>query len=238
MYKNYIFDLYGTLVDINTNEKKKYLWEKMADFYGFYGAIYTAKELKSEYERLCISYDDKITDVLYSEIEIEDVFHELFIQKGVEAYEELAIHAGQMFRILSTKYLKLYEGVIDLLETLKKKNKRIYLLSNAQEIFTLPEMEYLGIIDYFDGIIISSTEQCRKPDTTFYNVLFNKFLIQKCESIMIGNDFINDIKGAYDAGLDSLYIHSNLSPEITDKLYSNYTIMDGNVKKIKDLIIK
>ena len=28
MYQNYIFDLYGTLVDIHTNEKKAYLWEK------------------------------------------------------------------------------------------------------------------------------------------------------------------------------------------------------------------
>lgn len=30
MYQNYIFDLYGTLVDIHTNENKHYLWEKMA----------------------------------------------------------------------------------------------------------------------------------------------------------------------------------------------------------------
>lgn len=28
MYQNYIFDLYGTLVDIHTNEKKAYLWKK------------------------------------------------------------------------------------------------------------------------------------------------------------------------------------------------------------------
>ena len=28
MYQNYIFDLYGTLVDINTNEGKPYLWKK------------------------------------------------------------------------------------------------------------------------------------------------------------------------------------------------------------------
>lgn len=238
MYKNYVFDLYGTLVDINTNENKVFLWQKMADFYGFYGAIYKPQELKAEYKRLCEAEEEKITGVLYSEIQIEDVFLQLFLQKGVDAYEDLAIHAGQMFRILSTKYLKLYDGVIDLLETLKDKGKRIYLLSNAQEIFTLPEMEYLGIKSYFDGVIISSTEGCRKPDSQFYNVLFNKFLLQKSESIMIGNDYINDIKGAYDVGLDSLYIHSNLSPEIEDKLYSTYSIMDGNVKKIKELIIK
>ena len=34
MYQNYIFDLYGTLVDIHTNEKKAYLWKKMSLFFG------------------------------------------------------------------------------------------------------------------------------------------------------------------------------------------------------------
>lgn len=33
MYRNYIFDLYGTLVDIHTDEEKEALWEEMADAY-------------------------------------------------------------------------------------------------------------------------------------------------------------------------------------------------------------
>ena len=49
MYKNYIFDLYGTLIDIKTNENKPYLWQKVADFYRFHGADYTPQELKKEY---------------------------------------------------------------------------------------------------------------------------------------------------------------------------------------------
>lgn len=40
MYKNYVFDLYGTLVDINTNENNINLWKKMQEFYAFYGAVY------------------------------------------------------------------------------------------------------------------------------------------------------------------------------------------------------
>ena len=46
-YENYIFDLYGTLVDIHTDEEKTELWEKLAQFYGYYGAVYTAEELKN-----------------------------------------------------------------------------------------------------------------------------------------------------------------------------------------------
>ena len=33
-YQNYVFDLYGTLVDIHTDEEQQMLWEKMAMFYG------------------------------------------------------------------------------------------------------------------------------------------------------------------------------------------------------------
>ena len=48
-YKNYIFDLYGTLVDINTDEWSAQLWKKMAILYGYYGAAYTFKELGKAY---------------------------------------------------------------------------------------------------------------------------------------------------------------------------------------------
>ena len=52
MYKNYIFDLYGTLIDINTDEWSDDLWKKMAILYGYKGAHYTFEELNSEYDRL------------------------------------------------------------------------------------------------------------------------------------------------------------------------------------------
>ena len=40
-YESYIFDLYGTLVDIRTDEEKKELWSKLALFYVYYDAHYT-----------------------------------------------------------------------------------------------------------------------------------------------------------------------------------------------------
>ena len=51
-YDNYVFDLYGTLVDIHTDEEPKEIWDKLALFYGYYGACYSAEELKKRYETL------------------------------------------------------------------------------------------------------------------------------------------------------------------------------------------
>lgn len=66
---------------------------------------------------------------------------------------------------------------------------------------------------------------------------FDRYGLEKSESIMIGNDYISDIGGAADFGIDSLYIHQSISPEIDGELRSTYKVMDGDVYKIKKLII-
>ncbi len=242
MYKNYIFDLYGTLIDINTDEWCDDLWKKMAVMYGYKGAHYTFDELNSEYGRL-VELEKKAVKKRHPEykvvdIKIEKVFKKLFTQKGVKVTKSQVAFVAEAFRCYSTKYIKLYDGVIDLLDMLKAKGKKIYLLSNAQRSFTENELNMLGLTQYFDGICISSDEECSKPDSCYYKTLFDRYGLNKSESIMIGNDYLSDIGGAADFGIDSLYIHQSISPEIEGELRSTYTVMDGDVYKIKKLTVK
>ena len=117
-------------------------------------------------------------------------------------------------------------------------DKRLYVLSNAQRMFTEYEMRLLQIYDRFDGIVFSSDEGCMKPDPAFYQVVLDRFQLDKRASIMIGNDAVADILGANHAGLDSLYLHSDLSPEIEGELQSTFSVLDGDVRKIKELIVR
>ena len=48
-YTDLIFDLYGTLLDIHTEEDET-VWEKTALYFGFYGAHYSGSELKKSFE--------------------------------------------------------------------------------------------------------------------------------------------------------------------------------------------
>ena len=238
MYKNYVFDLYGTLIDINTNENSAHLWKKLQEFYSFYGAVYAPGELKKEFFRICNEEEKKLKGYDYPEIKIEKVFKKLFLNRGVKMDAKTCRLTGQFFRIYSTKYIKLYDGTLEILECLKKKGKKIYLLSNAQQIFTEYEMKALGIYDYFDGIVFSSDASCRKPSTKFYNILFEMYKLDKKDSVMIGNDWKSDIEGAKKFGIDSVYIHSNISPQdtIIENVQANLIIKDGNVKKLKKII--
>ena len=236
MYTNYIFDLYGTLIDINTDEESTEFWYKLSLFYSFKGALYTAEELKESYITLVKSHLDNLTDTNYPDFPLENVFSKLYTNKNIIPSDELIIDTAHFFRTSSIKYIKLYDNVINLLELLKKKGKKIYFLSNAQRIFTLYEMRLLGIEKYFDDILFSADYKVCKPDENFYTTLINKHNLNIKNSIMIGNDYICDIEGASNVGLDSLYLHSNLSPEIKGKLKSTYSIMEMDISKIYELI--
>ena len=242
MYQNYIFDLYGTLININTDEWQAKLWKSLQILYAYRGAEYTYNEIKSEYGRLVEKEKAAVRrrhpEYTVIDIKIEKVFRELFAQKGVRVSKRDLCYIAEAFRCFSTKYIRLYDGVLDLLDTLKAKGKRVYLLSNAQRVFTENELNMFGLTPYFDGIVISSDEECSKPDHHYYEILFSRYGLKKEESIMIGNDYLADIGGAADFGIDSLYIHQSISPAVEGELRSQYTVMDGDVFKIKKLIVK
>ena len=242
-YDNYLFDLYGTLVDIHTEEDNPEIYERLAYFYGYYGAFYTGKELQQEYLNIINRQEGILkgdNHEMFPEIQIEDVFMELFTAKGVTCDKTLAIHAGQFFRILATDYIKLYDGAKELLTFLKDQGKNVYLLSNAQRIFTAYEMQALGIYDMFDKVYISSDYKCKKPDLQFYQVPLTELSLDASKTIMIGNDSRCDIEGAKAAGLDTFYIHSNISPEVKDfsKIQSTYILEEMDLHKVKEILAK
>ena len=232
MYKNYIFDLYGTLADISTNEWKHSLWKNMAMIYSMNGAAYTPAELKNGYYRLLKKQIERIPPEKYTthpEPQISYVFEELYTEKGVACDSAMAAATGRTFRALSLNYIRLYPGVHELFDAIQAHGGKAYLLSNAQRIFTEPEIRMLGIYDCFEDIMISSDVGCAKPDIRFYQCLLRKHRLKPEESIMIGNDYITDIRGSHEAGLDSLYLHTNISPDIQGELLARYPIMSGSL---------
>ena len=241
MYKNYMFDLYGTLADIHTDEGDIALWEKTAEYYTKKGARYTAARLWDTY----IKFVDEEKAVInrlhpeykYIDIKIEKVFKRLYSDKGVEVSDEEVLETALFFRDLSREYIRLYDGIKELLDDLKKSGANVFLLTNAQRSFTWDELRILGIRDKFDGIVISSDEECSKPDPHFYNALLSRYKLDPKETIMVGNDPTADIKGGKGVGLDTLYIHTNISPEIDENADATYFIPDGNTLKMRDYLL-
>lgn len=178
--------------------------------FGVSRAVYTSKELHDLYCKIVKELQmpgkslRQDSHEAFPEIQIEEVFARCYQEKGIVPGSDLVIHTAQFFRAMSTEYIRLYEGT------------KLYLLSNAQKIFVEPEMKALGIYDCFDGILISSEAGIKKPEAGFFQMLLDRYSISKDTAVMIGNDGICDIAGAKKAGFDTVYIHSNLSPEEDD----------------------
>lgn len=244
MYDNYVFDLYGTLVDIWTEEEKTDLWKKFALFYGYHKALYTPMELHDRYHVLVeqglkkkkAEESARYAHEAFPELQIEYIFKKLYTEKGVKPSKELVMHTAQFFRVLSTRKLKLYKGVHELLASIKASGKKVYLLSNAQRVFTEYELNTLDIMKYFDGVLISSDEGIRKPDSAFFNKLKERFGVDFSKSIMIGNDSTSDIAGAKAVGMDALYIRSNISPKNDPTPDCKYVFEEMDMNKIKETL--
>ena len=214
-YTDLVFDLYGTLVDIHT-EENMLTWEKTAMYFGFHGAHYTAAQLQGAFKK---AMEDREAAAgqsyeCFPDIPCEQVMAQLFRAKGVESEsEKLGFCAAQLFRIASIEYIRLYPRVVAALTALHEKGYRLWLLSNAQQVFTAYELRLLGLEGCFDGIYLSSDYLCRKPDSRFYRALLEEKGLKPENCLMIGNDRDTDIAGARALGMATLYMHTDLTPK-------------------------
>lgn len=243
MYQNIIFDLYGTLVDIRTDEFSLDFWRKAVQVFAMGGASFSPGELRTAYtkyvKRALRNERLKHPTCKHVDIDLLQVFRKLYAEKNIIADMKLLRQTARRFREDSTLFIRLYDGVIELLDGLRDAGKKIYLLTNAQESFTVPEMEELGILTYFDGLMISSEERLSKPQKQFFQKLLDKYDLQPASCLMVGNDKNADMLGARSVGIDGLYIHQEISPDVKDEseITARWKIMDGDVHKILPLIL-
>ena len=231
----FLLDLYGTLVDIHTDENQPSLWKRMAGFVLSRGADWEGKALRRAYleglrqeeERLRLR--DRGLPRAQGEIDLALVFARLYTEKGVRADAALIAETALAFRKASTTRLRLYAGAKELLAALGQRG-RVILLSNAQSLFTRPELEMLGLTDCFDSIYLSSEAGFKKPDPRFYRLALDREGLKPKDCLMIGNDPVCDGEGPRSVGIPAYVIRSGISPRgITE----GYDQEGMDLKKLK-----
>ena len=234
-YEAYLFDLYGTLVDIHTDEYRPSFWKKMCGVFAECGIRYEWKPLRDAYFREVADLEEEEKEPGHHiEIDLQTVFEKLLQTEDAITVRK----AMEKFRNLSTTHLRLYAGGKELLRSLKENGKTVILLSNAQEVFTLRELEHLGIRDLFDRIFISSSVGYKKPDPAFFRHALKECGLKAEECLMIGNDPFCDVEGAKDADIDACYIRSALSPKTQEDKKADYVLDGMDLRKLKRMIRK
>lgn len=178
-YKNILFDLDGTLID---------------SFEGIARGIDKVLEaFKVELPReaykyfigppLTESFSKYLPDLDMTEV--LNVFRSYYINVGVLEY-------------------KLYDGIKEMLSTLKEKGYKLYVATSKREDTAIAILEHSNILECFERVFGAGFEN-RKEKFEVLEYAFNDSDIIKSESVLIG-DTMYDVDGARIVGIDSIAV--------------------------------
>ncbi len=218
--KGILFDLYGTLIDIETDESLEEIYRAIAHYLTYHGVYLHRWEVRDRYDYI-MKQQKVARGEEYPEIDVEAIWDAFLEQEGVKATSarrELAKTLAQLYRGISCKRLQLYPDIKRVLDELKARY-RIAVVSDSQPCYALPEIRAVGLDGYFDPIIISAYYGFRKPDTRLIVKALDIMKLTSAEVIYVGNDMFRDIYGASRLGIKTIFVDSNQGV----KSYENVT---------------
>lgn len=212
-YKAVFFDLYGTLIDIRTDEGSSRAWNALYEALRDAGAEYAnADGVKRAFDEGLARVVEGHESNRWYEPDYIPVYQRMLADRGVAADEQTARGMGRVFRRASTNLIRLYPGAMAMLDRLRDAGVRTVLVSNAQSCFTRPELALLGLDDALDDVLISSEEGVRKPGAELFKHALHREGLTASQVVMVGNDAVSDIGGAASVGIGGIYFNTEISP--------------------------
>jgi putative hydrolase of the HAD superfamily len=226
--KGIIFDIYGTLIDIQTDEGCEEIYRAISHFLTYHGIYMHRWEVKDAYYKI-MENQRKACLEKHFEFDAVEVWREFLRQNSggsaLPSYrsKQLPLFLAEMYRGISRKRLQLYPDVKTLLDELLPRF-RIAAVSDAQKIWLMPEMRAVGIESYFKPVIVSSDLGFRKPDRRIFEAALSGLRLEPKEVIFVGNDMYRDISGARQLGLNTIFFSSNQGRKEMDGVNPDYII--------------
>ena len=221
--KAVLFDLYGTLVGfepsrfvIQSQVVKKY--DLLLTEAGVSKGYFLADKFMAEQNAV-----NPIRSM--SIVEKEEFFarYEQLVLSGDGLEVELSLCKKIFKELQNIPYsMVLYEDVIPTLNSLRKLNFKLGLISNMDKSGS-EILDEFNLSSYMDVCITSKEAKVEKPDSKIFNMALSKLDIDATNSIYIGDQILSDIEGAK---------NSKMLPILIDR-ESSHTDYQG--QKISDL---
>lgn len=215
--RHIFFDLDNTLWDHRKNAKLTL--EKLFEKYEI------QEKFQIKFEDFHAKYDE-INEHLWELIRDEKInkeylrkhrFYDTFLHFNIDNFELAQIFEHQFLDEIIA-YNELVEGSIEILEYLKSKNYTIHILSNGFHEVTHRKIDGSGIRKFVETVTSADDVNVRKPNPIIFEYALNQANATKSESILIGDDWIADIKGAQDFGIDVIFFDALLENKTEEGL--------------------
>lgn len=192
------------------------LWDHRKNAYLTIKTLFETKEISLEYN---IDFEDfhavyhEINEKLWEDIRDgligkeylrEHRFYDTFKHFGVEN-KELSLYFEEHFLDKILNHNELVEGAEDILEYLKSKHYTLHIISNGFKEVTERKCILSGIAHYFHTITSADSVGVRKPNPEIFEYSLGLSNAKKEESILIGDDWIADVVGSQNFGIDVIF---------------------------------
>lgn len=146
-----------------------------------------------------LNFEPKLEEV------ISRVFKELKVPDDL--VESLMLELLEVELSLEMSSLRIMDGVIDLLNFLRKQRKQIVIITDMYLSREYIEriLLSLGLEKYFDEILVSSEFGATKRDGSLYGIARNMGTVRFNNAIHIGDNYKSDVKNAVDHGISAVY---------------------------------
>ena len=205
-----IFDINGTLIDIETDERMEQAYRAIGHFLTYQGVTLHRWELLNLYFQIMKEQFAQSTE-MYPEFDVVAVWREVLERHASDftralppaKVQKIPLFLAELQRGISRKRLCLFPQVLEVLSRLKEQ----YLLavvSDAQSAYALPELRAVGLHEYFDPVIISGDYGYRKPDARLFQTALDGLQVLPGQAVFIGDDGYRDIFGASQLGIKTI----------------------------------
>jgi putative hydrolase of the HAD superfamily len=205
-----LFDVNGTLVDIETDEWMDEVYRAIAHYLTYQGISLRRGEVRDLYFQI-MKEQFAASKEIYPEFDVVAVWREVLCRTatddsralGPEKLLRMPLFLAEMQRGISRKRLCAFPQAQEILAGLKTRH-RLAVVSDAQSAFGLPELRAAGLADYFAPIVISGDYGYRKPDARLFQAALTELQVRPEEAIFVGNDRFRDILGARQVGMKTI----------------------------------
>ncbi len=205
-----LFDINGTLIDIETDERMEQAYRAIGHFLTYQGIKLRRSEAMNLYFQIMKEQFQRNTET-FPEFDVVAIWREVLEQRSndftralpAEKLRQMPLFLAELQRGISRKRLSLFPQVLEVLNQLKERY-RLAVVSDAQSAFAVPELRALGLHEYFDPVIISGDYGYRKPDVRLFQKALDGLQVAPGHAIFIGNDCYRDVFGARQLGMKTI----------------------------------
>ena len=203
-YSYLFFDLDNTFWDVRKNQQcaltELFAAHKMDRYFDSFPTFYdTFIDINTQ---LWLDYRDGLIqrDTLRN-----DRFSKLLAHAGIND-EKLTLQLSDSYLQITPHYNNLIPHSEEILAYLHEKYP-LGLITNGFNEVQFNKIKYAGIDKYFKSVVTSEFAGVNKPNPAIFRYAMQQVGVTPDTSIMIGDDAYNDVFGASESGMDTVYFN-------------------------------